>query len=324
MLIAAAIDTSLAGNNNITRLGPYGAVDAGVEIICCRKTFYVPAPYVVLLLCADLSPLESWNRLCRSIVDTAAEAACRPLFDWIRTVIVRSGPNTHSTLVVTEPSAPLPDALLLQHRHRLFLSHLPGIDPSINRAAGTRVAETVREVAVELRDTRLENKRVIEKKYNKGVTEYFGANLAHLLNLVQLTDSKDLPHVWEALARASKHHPLLVLQGAFDTATEDMELRAPTIATPSLLNLVLALGFRMEIRDELTTEIHPFFLGQHTETVRKFLRIQVDRYAMMASGAGAPSLADVEILSAPDGITLPRNFSMARGQLLRSWLIVRP
>ena len=113
-----------------------------------------------------------------------------------------------------------------------------------------------------------------------------------------------------------------MLQRAFDAADEDMGLRAPTIATPSLLNLVLALGFQMEIRDDLTTGLHLFVLGQHTTTIRKFLRGQADRYAMVASGAGAPSLANVEILSAPDGVTLPCNFSMARGQWLRMRLIV--
>ena len=46
------------------------------------------------------------------------------------------------------------------------------------------------------------------------------------------------------------------------------------------------------------------------------------RYAMVASGIGPPSLANVEILSAPDGVNLPRNFSMARGQWLRTRLIV--
>ena len=46
---------------------------------------------------------------------------------------------------------------------------------------------------MELRETRLENKRVRDKKENKGVAEYFGANLAHMLNLVQVTESKDLP-----------------------------------------------------------------------------------------------------------------------------------
>ena len=66
----------------------------------------------------------------------------------------------------------------------MLLSHLPGIDPSINQLAGTRIVETVRGVAVELRETRLDNKRVRDKKDNKGATEYFGANLAHLLNLV--------------------------------------------------------------------------------------------------------------------------------------------
>ena len=43
---------------------------------------------------------------------------------------------------------------------------------------------------------------------------------------------------------------------------------------------------------------------------------------MVASGAGAHFLADVEIISAPDGVTLPRNVSMDRGQWLRTWLIV--
>ena len=76
--------------------------------------------------------------------------------------------------------APFPDTLLLWHCQRLLLSHLPELDLIINRAAGTRIAETVGEVAVELRETRLENKLVQEKKDNKGATEYFGANLAHL------------------------------------------------------------------------------------------------------------------------------------------------
>ena len=44
---------------------------------------------------------------------------------------------------------------------------------------------------------------------------------------------------------------------------------------------------------------------------------------MVVSGASTPSLADVEILLAPDGVTLPRNFSMTCVQWLWSWFIVR-
>ena len=56
---AAAIDMSLSCDVNLTLLGPYRAGDAGVEIIRCRKTVYVPAPYVGLLLGADLTPVEA-------------------------------------------------------------------------------------------------------------------------------------------------------------------------------------------------------------------------------------------------------------------------
>ena len=86
--IAAAIDTYLVGNTNITLLGPYGAGDTGVEIIRCRKTVYVPAPYVGLLLCADISTVEAWKCLRGAIVDAAAKAACWPLIDWRLTAIV--------------------------------------------------------------------------------------------------------------------------------------------------------------------------------------------------------------------------------------------
>ena len=68
----------------------------------------------------------------------------------------------------------------------------------------------------------------------------------------------------------------------------------------------------MESWDDLTTGIHPFVLGQHTAMVRKFIHGQADQYAMMASGAGTPSLVDVEILSAPNGVTLFRKVSQWR------------
>ena len=68
----------------------------------------------------------------------------------------------------------------------------------------------------------------------------------------------------------------MVLQRAFDTAAEDMGLCALTITTPSLLKLVLALGFRMENGDDLATGLHPFVLGQHISMVRKLLHGQAD------------------------------------------------
>ena len=109
-----------------------------------------------------------------------------------------------------------------------------------------------------------------------------------------------------------KHQQPLVLQRDFDTAVKDMELRTPTIATPSLLKLVLTLGFQMVIQDELTTVLHPFVLVQHTALVSKFLRGQAYWYAMVAFVPGDLYLADVEIISAPNRVILLHFFNGAR------------
>ena len=48
---AAMIDAAIVGDANLKMLGHYDAGDAGVESVRCRKTVYVPAPYV-----GDCSP----------------------------------------------------------------------------------------------------------------------------------------------------------------------------------------------------------------------------------------------------------------------------
>ena len=108
---AAAIDTFLVGDPNVTLLGPYGAGNAGTEIIHCRKTVYFPTPYVGLLLSADISLVEAWNQLRGAIVDDVAEAACWPIIDWLRAAIVQFIPNTHSALMVPDPYVGPPPTL---------------------------------------------------------------------------------------------------------------------------------------------------------------------------------------------------------------------
>ena len=79
---AAAIDAAIAGDAGLKMMGPYGAGEAGVESVRCRKTVYVPAPYVGLLLSGDLNPVEAWQRLRGAIIDATAEDACRPIVYW--------------------------------------------------------------------------------------------------------------------------------------------------------------------------------------------------------------------------------------------------
>ena len=78
----------IAGDPDLKLLGPYGTGDEGVESIRCRKTVYVPALSVGLLLGSYLTPIEARQRVRGAIVDAAAEDACRPIINWLRAALV--------------------------------------------------------------------------------------------------------------------------------------------------------------------------------------------------------------------------------------------
>ena len=125
-----------------------------------------------------------------------------------------------------------------------MVRHLLGLDTSIERATGTQIARKIEEVLVEMRADREERKEARNKKTEqKGPKEFFGTNLPHLLRLTQVEEVVILNAVWAKLTTASKSQQLLVLQQALNKATADLSLRAPTVATPALLKMVLGLDF---------------------------------------------------------------------------------
>ena len=73
------------------------------------------------------------------------------------------------------------------HRHSLMVWHLPGLDSGIERATGTQIARKIGEVLVEMRADREEiNESRNKKVEQKGLKEFFGTNLPHLLCLTQV------------------------------------------------------------------------------------------------------------------------------------------
>ena len=193
--------------------------------------------------------------------------------------------------------------------------HLPGLDPSIERATGTQIEQKIGEVLVEMRADREERKEARNRKTEKrGPKEFFGTNLPHLLRPTQVEEVVRLNAVWAELTTASKSQQLLVLQRALNKASADLSLRAPTVATPALLKMVLGLDFCLASKDDLSLGLHAFTLGQHTAARRKLLKTRADRQNLMAGVHVAPSLADAKELVAPDGMTIPTSHGQARGQ----------
>ena len=64
-------------------LGTFSSMDANTEPLCFHKNINLPAPFVGLFLKWDLTAVETWTRLCGTIVDGGLEVDCFPIIDWI-------------------------------------------------------------------------------------------------------------------------------------------------------------------------------------------------------------------------------------------------
>ena len=123
---------------------------------------------------------------------------------------------------------------------------------------------------MEMRADHEERKEARNRKTDqKGPKEFFGTNLHHLLRLTQADEVVRLNTVWAELTTASKSHQLLVLQRALNKAAADISLHAPTVVTPVLFKMVLGLDFCLASKDDLSSGLHAFTLGQHTAARRK-------------------------------------------------------
>ena len=53
----ATINAAITSEPNIDILEPFMEDDIVVDVMCMRKTIYLPAPYVIILLGGDLAPV---------------------------------------------------------------------------------------------------------------------------------------------------------------------------------------------------------------------------------------------------------------------------
>ena len=82
------------------------------------------------------------------------------------------------------------------------------------------------------------------------------------------------------------------VQRALNKAAADLSLWAPTVPTHALLKMVLGLDFCLARKDNLSSGLHAFTLGQHTAARRNLLKTRADRHNLMAGGHAELSLAD--------------------------------
>ena len=106
---------------------------------------------------------------------------------------------------------------------------------------------------------------------------------------------------------------LMMLQRALNNTTRRLSVQAPIIATLGLLNITVAIGFRLEHHKDLGLGLHKLGLVQNTSASRKVLKVRSDQHQVIMGGSAAPSLADTATLAAPDNVPLTTTLAMAQG-----------
>ena len=117
--------------------GLYMMGDGKCEQVKTRYAVYVPPSLVGHLLGRELTARQAWDRVRGAIIDLGIDVECKPLIDWLRVSLTRQADGGRPVIGVADVIAPVADELLMLHMHTLMVRHLPGLDPSIERATGT-------------------------------------------------------------------------------------------------------------------------------------------------------------------------------------------
>ena len=74
-----------------------------------QHVVYTLTPLCPILLCGNLIYVQLWMRLCSAIATVGLESPYKVLIDWMHVVLVHSGPDAQSLLILPPPMAPLVD-----------------------------------------------------------------------------------------------------------------------------------------------------------------------------------------------------------------------
>jgi len=317
----AAIDTALAGDPAAELLGPFAAVDADTELVRVRRTCFVPPAFVPAFLASQLTPKEAWQQVGSRIINENREADCVALLDFLRVSMTRSGVGLLSSLAVQAPTAPVADAVLLNHRRRIIERDFPALNAALPQLQQNLIAQELSVLVADNRTARVEDEIRRQKDTAKPLTDLVGDHgLDYLLRICGVQAEHELPPLWSALKSAKKHNRLNVLQHSIDVAKLQCdEPEMQFIATPALLQAIVNMTFGMSQTDSITTGLQPFVLGEQMESTA---REALYTYEALYSGGSAPSSTDIAALMKAT-ITPPKHHFQARHMLRRSEILCR-
>jgi hypothetical protein len=315
------IDAILAGQPDVELLGPYAQGEAGTELIKVRCTCFVPPKYVGMFLGKPLTPREAWERVRGQIVTDGKEVACRALIKYLQAALTQSAVNAKPLLALAEaPTAPLADAMLLEHRRRILCEDFPELDQEAGRRQQDQIAVSISELVRDNQVAREEAREERQREKVKRVEEMLRATgVQKLLRWSQVAATAEVPNIWRDLAKAKKAQQLGVLQWAVDKTKDELgESELQFIITPAVLEMVKSLRFAMVTNDHVSTGMQPFMFPE--EAIEGALSSKA-LYEAMYDGSNAPPLSEFAIvMQAKPGA--PQAIYQARNQVRRVHILL--
>ena len=208
--LADTIDAAFAGDADALQLGTFADDDDGTKLIRVRRTCYVPPAYVLLFLAGDLSPREAWMAVQGQIVIDNRAQECAVLVDYLRAAITISGLGQPPVLTIVPPTAPLADAILLDHRRANCLEQdFPSLNAALPRLQQNQIAVKLGNLVANNRTSR-ENDRIRrDSEKVKHLSEFIGEQgVITLLRIVGVQAEMQLPPICNELANAKMHRRL--------------------------------------------------------------------------------------------------------------------
>jgi hypothetical protein len=203
---------------------------------------------------------------------------------------------------------------LVQHRWNLVLTDLPALNPGATLVAGNAIATSLNALVSDNRVFRQADEVRREQEKSRTPEKCFGRiGVLKLLRLCQVTNSDELPEMWQNLAAEPRRQDgIMAIQQAFNGTAQSLGLFGVHIPiTPDVVGKIRSVALEMANSEDLTTGIHPFtFAYLDSSEIAEAYAI-AEQYKMLHDDRGMPTLQDAIVLSTPSRVKLPRSLSEA-------------
>lgn len=305
-----AVLTALPAGTTVC--GPYAVGDADTDVISSRRAVPVPHAYVHLALNQSFTPAEAWAQLGTQVINDNRAVDCAVFLNFLRAAatlprraVAQRGPFFASIAMTEALTAPVPDAILLEHQHRHLTRLIPAlVNPDGQAFLQQQLAQTHYVLQMNLQAQTAAQQVTAAATASAGApksfTEAYPAIAASLRNLCDAgDDDTELPQFWQLFAAAGgkKQQCFPALEQLLSSRANDpTSARVHPILPAKLYENLAQFKLGTPNIDDIHLGLSPFMMCP-SGYFRADHQIKTNSmYTMLHADGGAASLTDLQTL----------------------------